>query len=153
MILYRIAAEKYADDLSGEGARIYGGRWNRPGSRMFYTSEHESLAILEVLAHSPIYALPGNLMLCLFEVPDRVDYEQIDANNLSPNWRDYPAPSALQEIGEQWLAKREQLILKVPSVLSSTENNWLINPRHSDFEKVNLKEKRPFSFDERLQSR
>src|SRR5256885_16203700 len=37
--------------FTGEGARVYGGRWNSPGTGVVYVSEHESLAALELLVH------------------------------------------------------------------------------------------------------
>ena len=53
MELYRITQEKYADDFSGNGARLYGGRWNSEGLYAVYTSASRALALLETLAHVP----------------------------------------------------------------------------------------------------
>ncbi len=47
---WRIVKEKHAKTaFSGEGARIFEGRWNSAGVRMVYCSEHLSLAALEIL--------------------------------------------------------------------------------------------------------
>jgi RES domain-containing protein len=51
MKFYRITTCEYANDLSGEGAYLYGGRWNSKGVRLLYTAEHGALAMLEALAH------------------------------------------------------------------------------------------------------
>jgi RES domain-containing protein len=36
-------------------------------------------------------------------------------------------------VGDRWLAQRESLVLRVPSVLVSGEFNYLINPAHPSF--------------------
>jgi RES domain-containing protein len=51
MIVYRIARANYIRDLSGIGSRLYGGRWNRKGTGIIYTSETRALATLEYLVH------------------------------------------------------------------------------------------------------
>ena len=49
---WRIVKTKYAAQaFDGEGARLYGGRWNSPGLRMVYNSENVALAALEILRH------------------------------------------------------------------------------------------------------
>jgi len=54
VILYRIAKTRHIYDLTGAGARLYGGRWNHKGIGMIYTSETRSLASLEFLVHIAI---------------------------------------------------------------------------------------------------
>jgi RES domain-containing protein len=47
---WRICKARYATRaFDGEGARVYGGRWNSPGTRVAYASESVALATLEVL--------------------------------------------------------------------------------------------------------
>ena len=49
---WRITKQKHAKSaFSGEGARIYGGRWNSPGTPIIYTAQSQALAVLEVLVH------------------------------------------------------------------------------------------------------
>ena len=49
---WRIVKAKHAATaFDGEGARLFGGRWNSPGTRMIYTSATLSLAALESLVH------------------------------------------------------------------------------------------------------
>src|SRR4051812_18031854 len=53
LVGWRIVKEKHARTaFSGEGARIFGGRWNSPGISIVYCSEHLSLAALEILVHT-----------------------------------------------------------------------------------------------------
>lgn len=49
---YRLVAPKWAASaLNGEGARLYGGRWNSPGRAMVSLSTSRALAALELLVH------------------------------------------------------------------------------------------------------
>src|SRR2546422_11361108 len=51
VIGWRIAKRKHARAaFSGEGARLFGGRWNSPGTAMVYTAQSQSLAALEMIA-------------------------------------------------------------------------------------------------------
>jgi len=47
MLVYRIGRTKYADDLKGEGAGLFGGRWNNKTVGCVYASETRALGLLE----------------------------------------------------------------------------------------------------------
>jgi RES domain-containing protein len=50
--VYRILRAAYAGEaFDGEGAYLYGGRWSSAGTRLCYTSEHQSLAMVEYFVH------------------------------------------------------------------------------------------------------
>ena len=52
MILYRLIKSEFAHDAwSGQGAHLYGGRWNHKGTPAVYASTQISLAALEILVH------------------------------------------------------------------------------------------------------
>lgn len=150
MQLYRLAKQKYIRDLSGTGARLYGGRWNRKGVSALYTSEHRSLAILEFLVHASLHTLPPNLALMALTVPDENNPQTISQDELPPNWKTYPAPDRLAELGTGWLLASESLVLKVPSVIVPDEWNMVINPAHNNFEDVSIKTVSPFDLDSRF---
>ncbi len=150
MKAYRITREKYARDLSGEGARLYGGRWNSRGYAMLYTSKQASLAALEVLVHSQIQLLPKDLVMIRLEIPGNSTIKSIRVDELPTDWKRYPSPGCVKRIGDEWLAGMESLMLSVPSTVIPEELNLLINPGHTDFSTVIIEEIRPFTFDERL---
>ncbi len=150
MFLYRISRAAYARDLSGEGSRRFGGRWNKKGVPVIYTSAHQSLAALEVLAHVPVTSIPEDLQLIILKVPDTAETEQILTSDLPEGWQAYPAPDKLAEIGTNWAKRGEGLLLQVPSVIIPDEFNFLINPLHEEARKIEIHAVRDFQFDKRI---
>jgi RES domain-containing protein len=148
MVLYRICNTKYADDLTGMGARLYGGRWNSVGRSMLYLASSRSLAVLEVLAHLSPTNIPAGMVLLTIETPE--DFTTVDVLELPENWNKFPEPNVLKQIGNSFLDGNEHLLLKVPSALVPEEFNYLLNPMHPKAEKVKTINKSPFNFDERL---
>jgi len=134
----------------GEGARLTGGRWNFPGTTVVYASATLSLAFLELLVHVDLNLLPQDLITLSANVPDHVKIGTIHEAALPPNWRDYPAPEALQALGTDWVNRAKTAALSVPSVVIPHERNYLINPAHSDFRRIRWTEPRPFVWDSRL---
>jgi RES domain-containing protein len=147
MILYRITREDFAD-LSGTGSRLYGGRWNSEGRAAVYLASSRSLAMLEALVHLDPTNIPDNLCLMQVEVPD--DFEEIDAKTLPLNWERYDDQYALKQIGNNFLLKKEKLLLKVPSAIVKQEFNFLFNPRHPKAAEATVISTEPFIFDYRL---
>jgi len=150
MDAYRISRSAYIRDLSGEGARRYGGRWNRKGHPVLYTAEHASLAILETLVHSSINALPNDLCIAKIHIPDDIKTMVLKEEELPENWRQYPAPNILADRGAEWLNKAKSLVMMVPSAVVPSEWNILLNPVHPEFEGIKLDGVRDFSLDRRL---
>ena len=92
MRVYRIAKTKYIRDLSGTGARMYGGRWNKKGVGILYTSENRALATVEYLVHVSSSIVPAELSIAMIQIPDDISPKEISISDLPANWRDYPAP-------------------------------------------------------------
>ncbi|SRR5260221_11877645 len=149
MVLYRIIKCNYANDLSGTGARLYGGRWNSEGKPAIYLASSRSLAVLEVLVHLPPLMIPDNYCLTEIEVPDS-SITHILIDDLPSNWNDISPPIVLRQIGDNFLKKNEHLLMKIPSSIVSMEYNYLLNPQHPAMKKVKVLKKEPFNFDERL---
>lgn len=150
--LFRIARTARINDLTGEGARLYGGRWNQKGDAVLYTSESRALAALEYLVHLPPLLAPPNLSLHEFELPDDVSSLDMPVTTLPPDWKTYPPLDITMEIGSNWLQANSSLLLKVPSVIVEQESNMMINPNHPEFAKVRALPPQPFAFDARLTS-
>jgi len=150
MIVYRITKTRYINDLTGTGARQYGGRWNHKGTGIIYASESRSLAILEYLVHVPLSILPSDLSIVSISIPDTINLNEIPAFSLPENWKIYPAPLKLADIGTNWAMSNESLLLRVPSVVVEHEFNILINPSHPDIKHVSILNAEKYLFDDRL---
>ena len=150
MTSFRIAREQFINNLTGEGAGLYGGRWNLKGTKMLCASQSRSLATVEYLVHIPISMIPDDLCIAEIELPDMKSDSTIDLEELPEDWRRYPAPIILGRMGSRWVRTGESLILKVPSAVVEEEWNILINPAHPDFRNVRIRSVNAFRLDERL---
>jgi RES domain-containing protein len=151
MELYRIVQEKFADDLSGNGARLFGGRWNSEGLFALYTSTTRSLALLETLAHTPIGLLNEKIyMLITIQVPDMLKPEVLDRGKLAAGWDAPDTRPLTKKLGDKFLKEKNGLLLAVPSVLVPEEYNYMLNPLHTNMRKVKILHKRRIEFDSRV---
>lgn len=144
-----ISPKRAAAAFSGEGARLYGGRWNPPGVSLVYTAESRALAALEILVHVD----DGELLeeyLCIPVSFEKHVCRVLNLNDLPFDWRASPAPVSTRRMGEQWALERLSAVLQVPSVLIPGESNYLLNPLHPDFRKLSIGSPQPFEFDPRL---
>lgn len=148
MIVYRLTNGAFINDLSGTGAKLYGGRWNSIGLPALYTTEHISLAVLEILVHIKSYRCPPNYHLITIEIPDSLSMVSIDPQKLKKDWKD--DFEYLQVMGDAFLMGKHSLLLKVPSAIIQTESNFMINPLHPDAGKIKIRSSKQFIFDKRL---
>lgn len=148
MIVYRLSLEKYSHDLSGAGARRYGGRWNDPGFAALYTTENISLAVLEILVHADKNHIPPHYMILKIELPSTIDLVEISTSKLKKNLKDDLDISRF--IGNEFIRNKQSLALKVPSAIVEEEHNFILNPAHPDMKKIKIKWTKPFRFDKRL---
>ena len=149
MIVYRISRCPYANDLSGTGARLYGGRWSSIGKAVVYLASLSSLAVLEVLVHLQPLLVPDDYCRMEVKVPDD-NVLTVKTNELPDDWRDISPPQISMRIGDNFVREGKYLLLKVPSSVVPTEYNYLLNPAHPYMNKVKLLNREPFDFDSRL---
>jgi RES domain-containing protein len=151
MRVFRVLRAAYARaPFDGEGAYRYGGRWSSPGTRLAYTSEHQSLAMLEYFVHLDPADTPDDLVLATAEVPDSLSRERAQTPALPDDWREVPAPTELTQIGDRFVKKAENCLLFVPSALAVSENNVLINPQHHEFKLITVNKTGPLEYDSRM---
>ncbi len=151
--IWRICAPKYAQTAySGEGARLYGGRWNSKGRAVVYSSESISLAVLEQLVHVEDPSVLDAFVVVSATLEGNM-IETLPPASLPDDWRTYPAPPSLKKIGDDWLSEARSLALRVPSVTVRGQHNYLINPAHPDFANTKVSEPEPLDLDPRLTGR
>jgi len=150
-LVYRVLRRAYArSPFDGEGAYRYGGRWSSPGVRLSYTSEHQSLAMLEYFVHLDKDDPPTDLVLAVAEIPEDVTRERVEPRELPKNWRDAAAPPELTRFGDEFVSDGKSCLLFVPSVLAPNEKNCLINPAHAEFSRTVFRDLEPLTYDTRM---
>lgn len=153
--VWRIATDTpdyEADDLSGEGAKRTGGRWNEKGAPAVYAAENRALACLETLVHLGAGGLPFNRYLVAVAIPDDVwtAAEAHDPSGLPVGWDAQPAGRASIAFGTEWLRSGRSAVLLVPSAIVPEEVNVLLNPRHPGMTAVASVKVRRWLYDPRL---
>jgi RES domain-containing protein len=145
---WRIVKTRHAATaFDGEGARLYGGRWNSVGRRVVYASGTKALASLEILVHLQI---PGGLSFVAIPLHfDEALVEVYPVRRLPAGWDAEPPGAVSQRIGDAWLDLARAPVLALPSVLTG-ETNFLLDPGHPDFGRIKRGAPEPFAFDPRL---
>lgn len=153
MELYRISQGIFSDDLSGQGAKIFGGRWNSVGISALYAASSRSLALLETLAHTPAKMLQlKTYVLAEIFVPDTALQDIISRDSLPEGWDATDIHEYTTKTGDRFLLAKNKLLLSAPSVLMPEENIYVINPLHEDMKKVKIVHKRRIHFDRRVEN-
>jgi RES domain-containing protein len=154
-IVWRIAADTptyVADDLTGTGAKLTGGRWNRAGAPVVYASASRALACLETIVHLNAGGLPLNRYLVAIEIPDDVwaRARRETADGLGVGWDAEPAGMISIDLGTDWLNAMTSAVLVVPSIVIPEEFNVLLNPLHPEIKAVIATKIRRWTYDPRL---
>ncbi|WP_415034070.1 RES family NAD+ phosphorylase [Azonexus sp.] len=147
--VWRITTARFAQTaFSGEGARLYGGRWNPKGWEVVYTTESQSLALLELMVQDD--PLRAHYVLIPAQLPADLPETRIEVDQLPPGWRTIDARDVLQDLGLAWLEGGQTAVLNVPSAVVPAERSLLINPRHPDASRIVIGEAQSLQTDTRL---
>lgn len=147
---WRIVRTKHLQNaFDGEGARLYGGRWNNVGTAIVYAAESRALAALELLVHLNASEILRAYSIIPVDIPERL-VRTIDSADLADNWRAYPSPPANKALGDAWCSRQDSAVLAVPSAVVEGDSIFLVNPAHPDFGQLKIGEAAPFTFDERV---
>lgn len=150
MRVWRICKARHAAAaFSGEGARLYSGRWNSAGVRIVYTSTSLALAALEFFVHLDPSVAPDDLVSVAATLPPDISIEKILVEELPKDWHLVEHP-ALQKLGNGWAASLRSIALEVPSAVVDQEWNVLLNPAHPEFSRIAVDASKPWSFDRRM---
>lgn len=150
MRFWRICRQKYAADAAnGEGARLYGGRWNSRGVPVVYASTSLALAAIETFVNLEPSLRPKDLISIAGEIPERAEILTVTLENLPAKWN-RGREDSLRKIGDAWIREGLTVALRVPSAAIKGEWNLLLNPAHRDFSRVRFERPEPFEFDLRM---
>lgn len=149
MLVYRVGNAAYAKDLTGEGARLFGGRWNHIGTPCVYSASSRALAVLEYSVNVNLALILRNLAVTTIEIPDEGIHE-LSIASLPGDWKDAPAPASTKDFGTLLLNKLQHLVIRIPSTVISEEFNYLINPRHARINECRVIDVKDFVYDLRI---
>lgn len=152
MIVFRLSSNRYAGDLSGKGAELFGGRWNSIGTPIIYTASSRALAMAEVAVHLHIQKIPKDMMMVELYLPED-SITSLPFSELKYKWEMFPYSIQTQQIGDAFVQENRFLGLKVPSAVVNGDFNFLINPRHVEIQKIKVVNLSPFRFDSRIISK
>jgi RES domain-containing protein len=147
--VWRLCKRRHAA-FDGEGARLAGGRWNRKGTAVVYTSATRSLAAQELFVHLALDEAPADLVAASAEIPDDLPITALRIADLPKGWRRFPAPESLADLGTNWVESNESAVLEIPSAVIPQESNYLLNPRHPDFHRIRAQQPEAFTYDPRM---
>jgi RES domain-containing protein len=147
---WRICRRRYvAAAATGEGARLYGGRWNSRGVRVVYASTSLALAAVETFVNLEPNLRPADLVSIEGEIPDAVQIGRLHLDALPENWHE-TRDESMCAFGDDWIRYGHEAAILVPSAAIRGEWNILLNPLHPEFSKVQFREPAPFEFDLRM---
>ena len=133
MRFWRICRRRYAAEAArGEGARLYGGRWNSRGVAVVYASTSLALAAVETFVNLEPNLRPRDLVFIEGEVPDALDVARVDPAGLPARWHE-TRDESLRRAGDDWIRAGRTVALLVPSAAIRGEWNVLLNPAHGAF--------------------
>src|SRR5262249_1395597 len=148
MRVWRLSKAKFAESaFSGEGARLFEGRWNFAGAPMVYTSTSLALAAMEFFVHLEPGDAPSDLVSAQADIPGELPREKVDSRKLPADWRRLDNQD-LQKWGSDWARSKRSVALEVPSAVVEGEWNVLLNPAHPDFHKIKVAPAKAFHYDE-----
>ena len=136
--------------LTGIGAAIDGARWNSPGTKIIYTTDSRALALAELSVHLTAGLIFDDYVMLTIQIPDDISIEELDPKTLPSNWNQHPYTKLTQKTGNDFILRNTSPVLKTPSAVVPGDFNYLINPAHPDFKKINILETVDFPFDDRL---
>ena len=150
MRFWRICRRRYAAQAAtGEGARLYGGRWNSRGVSVVYASTSLALAAIETFVNLEPKFLPKDLVSIEGHIPDELEIARLELKRLPKSWR-HSRDESLERIGDEWITAGQTVGLLVPSAPIANEWNVLLNPAHPEFRRIRFEPPLPFQFDPRM---
>lgn len=145
-----IRSRHAAHAFSGEGPRLYGGRWNEEGTAAVYLADSLALAVLEVLVNAHPEELGSPYVYFHVDIPSSVAIEEVDIRKFPHTWNHPRSHTATRTFGSQWVEENRSAVLRVPSAIAPESINYILNPRHPHYPRIKVSKPMPYRFDSRL---
>src|SRR5436853_1417142 len=133
-----VRAARVDTAFTGEGSRLYGGRWNSRGTPVVYVSEHESLAALEIFVHTMPLSPTERYFSFRVDWGDKLT-EYFPIKNLPPDWNAEPPTNGSMSVGDDWVRTGRYAVLALPSLLSRSELHFLLNQTYADYKMYKIR--------------
>jgi RES domain-containing protein len=151
---YRLVRRTRAKDaFTGEGSRLYGGRWTPKGLAAVYCSEHLSLCVLELRVNQDRFLAREGYRFFLIEFALEL-VEFVSLKDAPKGWARQRISSvkltSAQRFGGAWLRENRSAVLCVPSAVLPEENNFILNPLHPEFSAIKISASVSIRLDSRL---
>lgn len=151
LTLWRLTKAGYTDSaFSGDGAWQYGGRWTPPGKRAVYCASSRALAVLEIAVHLPATLATYAYAFFAVGVPEDLVISTVPLASLPEGWDSLVMSNDLHGYGLAWLDAAETAVMEVPSAVIPDEMNYVLNPAHPDFGRLEIGEPEAYVLDRRL---
>ena len=148
--MWRITHRDYKDSVfTGEGAKLFGGRFNSEGTPLVYTSGNLSLAMLEMFVQSNDRDYFKNCLFFYVDLAEDLIFKP-SPEDFPEGWNQVPFGNSSQQFGDKWISSGSKPVMQIPSVVVPVEYNFVLNPAHPDFHQISYQEFDSVVFDERL---
>ncbi|HXM45489.1 MAG TPA: RES family NAD+ phosphorylase [Bryobacteraceae bacterium] len=120
----------------------WGGRWNSPGRAVVYMAQSTALAALENLVHMTRQDFPRGYVCAAAVLPDGISIIHEQDLRRHPGLQDLSS----EHLGDWWIDSQTSAVLQVPSFVIAGEHNFLLNPVHSEFARIQIEPHGDFPF-------
>lgn len=136
-------------NLDGLGGLRTSARWHTAGRRIVYLAESPAGAVIEAFVHLELKLgqAPKPYTLLKVEADADLALDTVDADALGGQMLDL---DHTRELGDQWLARGEAALLRVPSAILPESFNVLLNPVHADAARVTVAGKHAYPWHPQL---
>jgi RES domain-containing protein len=149
---FRLVRSRHSDTaFQGIGTKMVGGRWNFPGTALVYVSSTLALAVLETIVRLNRKYLAEGLVYFRVAIPDAVSVEEVSRMSLPAGWNHEIYSPVTQQIGAAWSESMRTAVLRVPSVITPEDCNYVLNPNHPEFPLITISGPTTYQFDHRIE--
>ena len=149
MICYRLSKAEFAEELSGYGAELSGGRWNSKGTPLLYTCVSQSLCVLEIAVRLSVIDVPDGLKLITIRIKDSI-IGKVEEKELPTDWQKFPHLRTTQVFGDELINTSKHKAFLIPSAMVPAEHNLIVNPKKVTKKEIEIISIDDFYIDERL---